>query len=209
MHCVTMQNHGGYDYVGENYEQTIELVGYEGEYPLAEQHLSMLHETDKAMEYLLKELESYSEDTVVLFFGDHYPKVESEFYDELHGGTFDTLSQQMKKHTVPFFVWANYNIEEGTVECTSLNYLSRYLLDAAGFDLPPYYHFLFNLEQSIPAMNALGYYSISQKDFLSYEAAPEAESALLNEYAILQYNNLFDIKNRNPIFYGQYLSPMQ
>ena len=37
----------------------------------------------------------------------------------------------------------------------------------------------------------------------------EAESALLNEYAILQYNNLFDIKNRNPIFYGQYLSPMQ
>ncbi len=209
VHCVTMQNHGGYDYVGENYEQTIELVGYEGEYPLAEQHLSMLHETDKAMEYLLKELESYSEDTVVLFFGDHYPKVESEFYDELLGGTFDTLSQQMKKHTVPFFVWANYNIEEEIVECTSLNYLSRYLLDAAGFDLPPYYHFLFNLERSIPAMNALGYYSLSQKDFLSYEAAPEAESALLNEYAILQYNNLFDIKNRNPIFYGQYLSPMQ
>lgn len=189
---ITMQNHGDYIYTGDHYEQTIFLEGYEMDHPMAEQYLTLLHETDTATEYLLTELERFPEDTIVLFFGDHFPQVEGDFFLEVHGGTFDTLSEQMLQFSVPFFIWANFDIPEQRVECTSLNYLGRYLLEAAGIELPPYYRFLGDLEEAIPAINAQSYYSLSQQAYLPLEDAQDEERWWLNQYAILQYNCLFD-----------------
>lgn len=196
---ITMQNHGDYIYTGENYEQTIFLEGYERNHPMAEQYLTLLHETDKATEYLLTALESFPEDTIVLFFGDHFPQVEGDFFLEVHGGTFDTLSEQMLQFSIPFFIWANFDIPEQRVECTSLNYLARYLLDAAGIELPPYYQFLSDMERAIPSVNAQGYYSVSQQTYLPLDEAQGEERWWLNQYAILQYNCLFD-NNRSTFF---------
>lgn len=202
---ITMQNHGDYIYTGENYEQTIFLEEYEMEHPMAEQYLTLLHETDKAIGDFLTELEEYPEDTVVLFFGDHFPQVEGDFFLEVHGGEFETLSEQMLQYSIPFFIWANYDIPEQTVACTSLNYLSRYLLEAAGIELPPYYRFLADMEQAIPSMNGNGYYSISQQTYLPFEEAEGEEAQWLNRYEILQYNSLFDTKNRSGLFWEQYM----
>lgn len=91
------------------------------------------------------------------------------------------------------------------MEGTSINYLSRYLLEAAGIDLPPYYQFLKELEEYIPAVSAKGYYSKSQGGYILPEEASGTEADWLNEYAILQYNNLFDEDHRNETFFGQYL----
>lgn len=202
---ITMQNHGDYIYIGDNYEQSVFLEGYDGDYPMAEQYLTLLRESDKALEYFLTELEKAPEDTVVLFFGDHFPQVEGDFFQEVHGGAFETLPEKMEQYMVPFLVWANFDIPEQTVECTSLNYLGRYLLETAGLELPPYYQFLKELEQAVPAVNALGYYSISQQTFLPLEDAQGEEAKWLNDYAMVQYNNLFDQKNRNPLFFQNYL----
>ena len=109
---ITMQNHGDYIYTGENYTQTVFLEDYAMDHPMAEQYLTLLRESDKAMEFFFGELEKLEEDTVVLFFGDHFPQVEGDFFLEVHGGRFETLSQQMLQYTVPFFLWANYDIPE-------------------------------------------------------------------------------------------------
>lgn len=202
---ITMQNHGDYIYEGPNYEQTIYLEGYEMEHPMAEQYLSLIHESDKAVEYLLTELEQYPEDTVVLFFGDHFPQVEGDFFLEVHGGEYATLSEQMLQYSIPFFIWANYDIPEETVECTSLNYLGRYLLEAAGMKLPPYYQFLADMEQAIPSMNADGYYSLSAGEYLPLEEAQGEEARWLREYAMLQYNSMFDGDGSSYHFFGRYL----
>ena len=202
---ITMQNHGGYRYVGENYTQHIELEGYAGVYPWAEQYLSVLHESDKALEYLLTYLESYEEDTVVLFFGDHFPSVEAGLYNEIYGTTLSTLDEQMLQYTVPFMVWANYDIEEQTIERTSLNYLSRYLLEAAGLGLSEYHQFLADLEEVIPAMNQSGYYSLTNGRFIKYGEAQGVEKEWLDKYRTLQYNALFDSDNRSALFFENYL----
>ena len=202
---ITMQNHGDYIYTGENYEQTIFLEEYSMDYPMAEQYLTLLHETDKAVEYLLTELENYPEDTVVVFFGDHFPPVEGDFFQEVHGGPFETLSEQQLQYTIPFFIWANYDIPEKTVDCTSLNYLARYLLETAGLELTPYYRFLEDMEEAIPSMNALGYYSVSQQTYLPLDEAEGEEARWLNRYQILQYNSLFDDSNPSEHFWGQYM----
>ena len=202
---ITMQNHGDYIYSGSNYEQTIFLEGYDQEYPMAEQYLTLLHESDNALAYLLTELSNVPEDTVVLFFGDHLPQIEGDFLQAVHGGTFDTLSERMLQYKVPFLIWANYDIPEQTVQCIGLNYLAVYLLKAAGVELPPYYRFLDEMEHSVPAMNSLGYYSLSEQTFLSLEEAQGEEAKWMNRYAMLQYNNIFDDKNRNQTFFQQYI----
>lgn len=201
---ITMQNHGGYIYEGENYTKTVELDGYGKDYPQAEQYLTLLHESDKALEYLLGELENYPEDTLVVFFGDHFPNVEASFFEEVHGGGLNALDEQLLKRTVPFVIWANYDIPEQTIECTSLNYLGRYMLEAAGMELPAYYQFLKEMETVIPAFNHMAYYSAEQGEFLTLDQAAGKEKDWLEKYGMLQYNSLFDSKNRSEHFFGKY-----
>ena len=197
---ITMQNHGSYD----DYPETsapIHLEGYSQEYTQTETYLTLLRQSDMALEYFLGELEKSPEKTVVLFFGDHLPSLDSAFYEELYGKPFDTLDSRMLQYTVPFFIWANYDIPEQTVDCTSLAYLSRYLLETAGLPLPPYFQFLKDLEQAIPAINALGYYSNSAQAFLTVEEAQGTEAQWLQTYSALQYNGLFEDQRSN-IFFG-------
>lgn len=201
---ITMQNHGSYETPPQDFTRTIQLENSSQPYPQAEEYLSLIHYSDMALEYLITELEQRPRKTVVLFFGDHLPKLEPEFYAELYGGSFDTLDEQMLNYTVPFFVWANYDIPEETVACTSLNYLGRYLLEAAGIDLPPYYQFLKDAEAVIPAINTMGYYSKTAQTFLPTDAARGEEAEWLSRYEILQYNGMFD-NNPSDVFFGNYI----
>lgn len=198
MFGVTMQNHGSYRYEGdENYEKTIELTGYEKDYPEVEQYLSLIHATDIAVENLLAYLEGIDNDVIVVFFGDHLPKLPTEFYEEVHGGTYNTLDEKMLQYTVPFFIWTNYDIEEQTVELTSLNFLSNYVLETAGISLPAYNQYLQDVNQVIPAMDSNGYYSLSNGRFITFEEAEGEEADVLNTYCQVQYNNLFDEQHKN------------
>lgn len=202
---ITMQNHGGYDYPEDMFAGTISLEGYSGDYPQAEQYLSLMNLSDKALEYLITELEAYPEDTIVLFFGDHLGKVEDAFLEELVGGPIEDLQDKMMQYSVPFFLWANYEIPEETIPWTNLSNLGLHLLEYAGIELPAYYRFLADLREVVPAMNIYGYYSAEQETFLEYEEAQGEEARWLEDYAILQYNNMFDEENRSEVFFGQYL----
>ena len=194
---ITMQNHSEYSH--EQYQPVLSL---NGPYPKAQQYLSLLHQSDEALEDFLQELTDFPEKTIVLFFGDHFPRVENELYEELHGGALNTLDEKMLLYQVPFFLWANYDIAEQEVDCTSLNYLGHYLLELAGLEIPPYFQFLGALEEHIPSVSANGYYSISQQSFLPISEAEGEEAQWLNLYEQLQYNNLFDSKNRSMHFFG-------
>lgn len=204
---ITMQNHGGYDYVGENYTQTIQLEGFQREYSDVEQYLSLIHETDRAVEQLLEKLQKSPEKTIVLFFGDHQPMLQNEFYEELNGGSLETLEQKMIQHTVPFFIWANYDLPSDNIPCTSINYLPVYLLEYAGLETPAYFNALKDIMQTIPVINAYGYYSLEKGCFLPLEEATGKEAEMLAQYEMLQYNDLFDIENRNEILFEKYIVP--
>lgn len=194
---VTMQNHGGYFYDGENYTKSITLNEHGSEFPEAEQYLSVIHETDKAVERLITYFQGVDEDVVIVFFGDHQPKINDSFYDTISGTTADTLNEKQKRYEIPFFVWANYDIEEEYIDRTSLNYLSSYVYDAAGITLPPYNQFLVEMEEVIPAINANGFYSMDDGGYLTFDEAKEEERVWLESYKALQYNNIFDKTNRN------------
>lgn len=193
---ITMQNHG--DFAVSDYKSTITLDG--GDFPLAEQYFSLLHETDSAAEYLLAELEKSPRDTVVLLFGDHFPQVEGDFFRSVHGGTFDELQDEMLQYQVPFYIWANFDIPEQTVELTSLCYLSIPLLETAGLPLPPYYRFLKDASQVIPALNTHGYFT-PDGDIKAFDDANGEEALWLSRYASMQYNYLFGKEKTSSILF--------
>lgn len=199
--CVSMQNHGGYLYSGENYSQSIFLNGFENKYPGVEQYLSLIHETDKAVEQLISYFSNVEDDVVIVFFGDHQPGYVAKYFYGHGLDEAESLDEIQERYKVPFFIWANYEIEEELIALTSLNYLSSYVYQTAGLQLPSYNQFLSEMEKTIPAINAIGYYSQNAKAFLPFDEACEEERYWLTRYQILQYNCLFDEQNRSEVFF--------
>lgn len=151
---VTMQDHGGYTFKCSE-DITINM---NGDYPLTEQYLTTLHNSDAALEVLISYFQQIQEPTVILLFGDHQPAIEQEFLEELYGKKIEDLSleEKQREYIVPFMIWANYDIEEREFEKISANYLSTLLMETAGIELPQYNKFLNNLYFEYPVINVNG-----------------------------------------------------
>lgn len=199
MFGVTMQNHGGY--TDETYNNYITINGHEGEFPEAEQYLSLVNQSDLAFKDLIEQLRKINRHTIVVFFGDHLPSLPTEFYEMFMGKApkKDSTNYYIEQKKVPFIIWTNYDIEQGIVERTSLNYLSSYVYKIMGLQTP-YNALLNDIAESVPALNANGYYSIEESTFRQIKDAEGSEKATLDLYRKIQYNSLFDRKHMLSIF---------
>ena len=149
-----------------------------------------MYETDQDVANLLSELSESERDTIVVFFGDHQPNdyVVRPIYKE-HGLSFDeqTYEQQQQRQKTPFFIWANFDIEEQTDVEISLNYLNILMFETAGLQLDEYQTFRKNLWQGeIPWMNAVGYKN-ADGELVEYENASDKVQTLLEQYQNIQY----------------------
>ena len=198
---VTMQNHGGFDKSYSNFTNDVQITdNHKNEQ--AEQYLSLIKKTDEAFEYLVDYFSGVDEPTIIVMFGDHQPAVTSRFYDSILGKSSDELTSEelMKKYQTPFIIWANYDIEETTIEKMSANYLSAYVLQEAGLKMTPYQKFLMKLYKKLPVISAMGAYDADGYYYESVKETPYED--MVQEYQILQYNNLIDTDHTvNSFFY--------
>ncbi len=199
---ITMQNHGGYRDSYDNFET--DVYGTNIFYSDVNQYLSLAHQTDLAVKDLISYFSNVKEPVILCFFGDHQPSLNTAFYRRLNGKGLSglTLAELEELYEVPFFIWTNYESESKTVERTSLNFLSTMLLEQAGLPLSPYQSFLSDLMQEVPAMNARAYYSKDRRRYVHYGEGSKEEETWINQYRSLQYNGLFDDKNRSELFFG-------
>lgn len=191
MFNVTMQNHSNYGGDFDNFDPQI-VAKFKNTYSnkYLNKYLSLMYETDQDVASLLSELSQSDRKTIVVFWGDHQPNdyVVRPIYKE-YGPDFDnqTYEQQQQRQKTPFFIWANYDIQEQTNVEISLNYLNILLFETAGLQLDEYQTFRKNLWQGqIPMMNAVGYRN-DDGDLVEYDDAPEEIQNLLNEYQNIQY----------------------
>lgn len=193
---VTMQNHSSYDDTSYTFENPVEIINYELQFE-AEQYLSLMKMSDDALRDFIGYLEEVDEPTILVLFGDHQPHLPDYFYQKVMGKTPDkfTKEQSMKRYQVPFMIWANYDIGEMDVECTSINYLSTLMMETAGLDLTDYQRFLLDMYQYVPSVSANGYYDNHGKLHDWSEKGNEF-SKWMEEYEMVQYNYLFDKENR-------------
>ena len=200
--CVTMQNHGSYSGEWDNFERTITVTDMDDlSLPRVNAYLTLLKYTDEAFEDLIEYFENCGEDTIILFFGDHQPKVEDSFIEALYGKDLDDVTDEefVTRYITPFIIWANFDIEEAEDVMISANYLSSLLMDAAGLEKTTYQEFLSELYEVLPVLTA-NFAIDADGNFYSATDFDQLED-LLSDYEILQYYNIFDTSNNSTEYF--------
>lgn len=197
--CVTMQNHADFSMRYDNMKYDIKLnnvLTADGEhFDYAENYLSLLRESDDALEYLIEYLRNSDEPTIVVFFGDHYPTLDSDFYDALLNTDVGsiTIEDSLPMYNTSYFVWANYDIgsslgEDGII---SPNFLGQDILDMAGIESPASRACLRVLHEEISAISAIAIYDNDGNPYGYSEQLPDELQKILDDYSFIQYGLIY------------------
>ncbi|MBR0085595.1 MAG: LTA synthase family protein [Lachnospiraceae bacterium] len=200
-YVMTMQNHGGYYKDFDNFKVDVVIDGSTKK--STRRYLSLIKISDGQFKDLITYFEnSFDEPVVVMMFGDHQPNNDIvEPVQTLNGLDASDLSLEdaQNRYKVPFVIWANYDIEEADYSSgISLNYLSNLLCSTAGLKITPYQAFLKDLYKEVPIVTA-NVVIDNKGDY--YPVADNPYNDVLNDYACIQYNYLFDTKNRIDEFF--------
>lgn len=201
---VTIQNHGSYTVA--DYPAEVTVTGYPGQFPKAEQYLTLANKSDEAFQMLVDYFSTYEEPTIILMFGDHQPSVEQEFLDLVYNVGDDGMSMEeyMRKYEVPYLIWANYDLPQMELPTTSLNFLGQQLLRLAGIETTGYGEFLWGVQEILPAICFPGYTDAEGNAYSHLET--NDFTPLIDAYQSFQYNNLFGGEDRLDALYEPELS---
>jgi len=208
VHCITMQNHGGYlqpefHGIGPRID-LIEPPGWAGTEQFDEEldvelaaweignYLTLAGISDRALGEFARALEEMEEPTLLLFFGDHQPTVSrlltrwAEGADRWHAEP----EARAELFVTPLLIWSNRGLPAADIGDTSAQYLGALLTQVAGLPLSDYQAFLAALSERWPVFTAQ-----AARDAAGAFHTPDEALGLspaLREYQAAQYNLLLD-----------------
>ena len=187
---VTMQNHSSYSEEFDNFNPDIEVSDSSSK--TLNNYLSLMKISDASINDLINYFSNQEEETVIVFFGDHQPtdSVISNIW-KLNNKSGSNLSQEdtNNRYKVPFFIWSNNSMNSASNVELSVNFLSSYLLDACGLPKDNYNNFLLDLYSKYPVVTSIRAQNSTNESNDIKDVKTE-----LNNYAIIQYHNLFGKK---------------
>ena len=154
---VTIQNHGGY--WGNYVKLDVSGIGgedlVEGEYyKAANQYLTLINDSDVALQKLIEYFENVEEPVVICMFGDHQPILDDEFYPRIFRDRELSEVEQMRlKYISKYMIWANYDAGLEDMGDFSANYLGAVLLKELGFPLSEFRQYQLNLMEKLPILS--------------------------------------------------------
>lgn len=211
---VTMQNHGGYSKEYPDLEPEVLLTDIAEEdkgtqIRSTEKYLTLIKKSDEEFQRFIEYFENQDEKTIILMFGDHQP---SDYICNpilrLLGipvtARENSPTDFAQGYNVPFVMWSNYEMEEEEVDAISINYLSTLLMEKAGIPMTGYQTYLSSLKEDFPVVTANFFMNGQDDTFYEYGTAGKesTENHSLEDYSILQYNDLVDSRNRLQGFFG-------
>lgn len=200
-YTMTIQNHSSYDVPFDNFDDKRIVVENADATDLG-YYLSLIKYSDEMFENLINYYKNTDEPTVILLTGDHQPRIHDESMDSITNGEWRNWNDEemMRRYEVPFLIWANYDIDKKTVEKTSMNYLQTILMETIDGELTGFQKFQQDLQKEIPVLTSNGYWGADGK-FYSVDDKNSPYYDLIQEYAMLQYNDMMDYKNRVEDFF--------
>lgn len=200
-YTMTIQNHSSYDVPFDNFDDK-RIVVENADAPDLGYYLSLIKYSDEMFENLINYYKNTNEPTVILLTGDHQPRIHDESMDSITNGEWRNWNDEemMRRYEVPFLIWANYDIDKKIVEKTSMNYLQTILMETIDGDLTGFQKFQQDIQKEIPVLTSNGYWGADGK-FYSVDDKNSPYYDLIQEYAMLQYNDMTDYKNRVEDFF--------
>lgn len=205
---VTMQNHGGYSEIFDNFPVKVRLRGiHTSSSHATENYLTLIQESDRAFQNLISSFESSEKPVIILMFGDHQPNdYVSENIASMTGNKKNdrSLEELQNRYVVPYVIWANFDLDKESAgfsgntsenllndNTLSSNYLGASLVRLAGLETTDYQDFLLTLKETLPVITAN---VVIDKDgkYMTIDEAKKTYPELMNLYEKLQYRMIFD-----------------
>ena len=178
IHLVSMQNHMSYSGKYPNTDFSAQGTGNAKE---AANYLQDLEYSDDALDDFLTTIEQLPEKTIVVFWGDHLPSFYSESIVETNGS--------LKMHQTPLLIYSNFAGNEGTLGTISPIYFMNHILTIANAQVTPFYAFLMELEEELPAFEKGLYLENNTETIITERKDLSKETQdLLNVYDMIQYD---------------------
>lgn len=186
--CSTIQNHSGYQKSYSNFTPAITVR--DGGNPSLNQYLSLLRESDEALQYLIERVSASDSKTLVVFFGNHQP---NDYVVESICDSAEPSSNSSSdiRYTVPYFLWANFDLSGYEMEDTSPSLLGNTVVEAAGIEPNEFQEFLSRFKEIVPAISSQGYLD-RDGNFYSLPSSSPARTTEASEelYSIRLYQTL-------------------
>jgi len=118
-----------------------------------------IHDADKQLNRLYEYIKEYEEPTILIFLGDHLPKLITEkgtnaLRSISYFNTGDELEDTYRKYNTQALVLSNYNIDTSEMpNYLSNNLLLTYIVNQLNIDLSSYYKWLYSTTNYLPATN--------------------------------------------------------
>ena len=176
-----------------------------------DEYLSCIHMSDAAVQelcdYFTKQYEETGRKVVLAFAGDHAPSFVDHVADKTRVEGNDL---QILERSTPFFIWANYpleNIDAATSTADPLNRMDMVMLaptiaQQAGLPLTGYYKYLLAMKQQTPVVTAANDYMKADGTTGTY-GEDESLDAWVKGYLALEYNNIGAHAKRVQSIFGQ------
>lgn len=203
--AASMQNHTPF-VAPEGYENSITYIGDGLTNEVAKRkynaYLSSLKASDDALKDLISYLSKRKKPTIVLFYGDHYPKVNQNgnAYKDL-GLVTDLISPENDyiTHVTPAFIWSNYKDVGKSDRVIDGSLVSAKLLALTGVEVPNYMKINNYLESlninsmtnAYMVMNDQFYYNDSEEYKLIYQLYSMTNGDILSGSQYLEKKEWF------------------
>ena len=196
---VTMQNHSGYDtgLLPADKQLNFSIDGESN--AEVNEYLSLIEESDRALEQFIGELRELDRPVVVVFFGDHQPFVPDKYNNRWFLNE-EKADHNMRLWTTDYIIWANYDVAGNGQESAdidlSTNYLGTEMMNLIGAPLSDYQKAQINTTGFLDSAGSV--YLASVKSDTNASADPAMPASSLQQalearmqYAQIQYLELF------------------
>lgn len=202
---VSIQSHGDYDMNDASLDTVHAATDY-GEYDeLMDEYLSCMQKSDAAvaelMEYFTNLYEETGRKVVVALAGDHAPS----FVDHVADKSIAPQNElQILERSTPFFIWANYPLENTELAVSNTDPLNRMdmvmlaptIAQQAGLPLSTFYQYLLEMKDVTPVITGANDYMTPDGHTAEFGTNPEMDQWVYG-YLNLEYNNVGAHAKRN------------
>ena len=194
LHAVTMQNHTNYN--RDNYpdDERVKVVDAPSGISYStlgalEDFATGVRDADAMLGKLTEYFSQVDEPVILVFWGDHYNPIDSNYDVYTRSGYASGSSADPKLHQTTLLMWSNYSdssVDLGTIAAYDI---SPVMMDIYGIEQPLYFQFLTRQLQVAYRANTRG--TIMSRDGTTGNTMTALQQRWNDQHWLLQYDLMF------------------